>query len=73
MKKIRKRFVAALIGALLLWALTGCADSGILCFTEEACQKAYAELTPEEIEAAKAGGELVSICDLTDCIFVWIE
>ena len=41
--------------------------------TEEYWQERYEKTTPEEIEAAKArGGELVTICDLTDCIFVWI-
>lgn len=53
---------------ILLCLLSGCAS-----MTEEYWQEVYAKMTPEEIEAAKnQGGEFVQVCDLTDCIFVWI-
>lgn len=48
--------------------LQGCAP-----MTEAYWQEKYENMTVEEIEVAKAnGGELVQVCDLTDCIFVWI-
>ena len=52
----------------LLALLSGCAS-----WTTEYWEERYENMTPEEIEDAKAGGgELVTICDLTDCIFVWV-
>ena len=52
----------------LFWLMSGCAS-----MTEEYWAERYVNMTPEEIEAAKAlGGELVQVCDLTDCIFIWI-
>ena len=62
-------FALALLCLVLLF--TGCASSG-MCFTEEACAAKLDAMTAEEIEAAKQGGELVTVCDLTDCIFVWV-
>lgn len=71
MKRIsdpRFGFVVLLIAALMLFILTGCAS-----WTEEYWAERYDSMTQEEIEEAKArGGELVQLCDLTDCIFVWI-
>jgi len=53
---------------IVLLSLSGCAS-----MTEEYWQEKYANMTQEEIEAAKdSGGELVTVCDLTDCIHVWI-
>lgn len=53
---------------MLLILLSGCAP-----MTEEYWQDKYESMTPEEIEAARAmGGELVTVCDITDCIFVWV-
>ncbi len=52
----------------LLACLSGCAS-----MTEEYWRERYENMTPQEIEEARAGaGELVQICDLTDCIFIWI-
>ena len=51
-----------------LFLMFGCAS-----MTEEYWQERYANMTSEEIEDARAsGGELVQLCDLTDCIFVWV-
>ena len=47
----RRGFVVALIAALMLLALSGCAS-----MTEEYWQERYAELTPEEIERLKTEG-----------------
>ncbi len=58
---------------LMLLALAVLSTQGCASWTEEYWQERYANMTPEEIEEAKArGGELVQVCDLTDCIFVWI-
>ncbi len=57
-----------LLTMLTVIFLCGCAS-----MTEEYWQERYENTTPEEIEAAKErGGELITICDLTDCIFVWV-
>ncbi len=52
----------------LFMLLAGCAS-----WTTEYWQGYYENMTPEEIETAKErGGELFTVCDLTDCVFVWI-
>jgi len=67
MKYAARIIITALICVCLI-TLFGCAS-----MTEEYWQDRYESMTAEEIEAAKAeGGELVSVCNLTDCIFVWI-
>lgn len=54
---------------ILIWAsMSGCAA-----MTEEYWQEKYESMTAEEIEAAKAGPDMVTICDLTDCIIIWVE
>ncbi len=58
-----------LLTALTVIFLCSCAS-----MTEEYWVERYKNMTQEEIEEAKAGaGELVQICDLTDCIFIWID
>jgi hypothetical protein len=56
------------LAIILLSLLSGCAS-----MTEDYWRDRYESMTAEEIEAAKAGsGELVQVCNLTDCIFVWV-
>lgn len=52
---------------ILVVLLSGCAS-----FTEEYWREKYESMTAEEIEAAKDSGELVTVCNLTDCIHVWV-
>ena len=62
------KIIVLLVVLWLAASTTGCAT-----WTEEYWQEYYENMTPEEIEAAKAGGcELIPICNLTDCIFVCI-
>ena len=60
--------IVLMVLAIIVLSQAGCAS-----MTEEYWQERYANMTPKEIEDAKArGGELITICDLTDCIFVWV-
>ena len=58
---------------LMVFAIIVLSQPGCASWTTEYWEEQYEQMTPEEIEAAKArGGELITICDLTDCIFVWV-
>jgi len=62
------RIIVLMLVIMAVVSMLGCAS-----MTEEYWRDRYDAMTAEEIEAAKAkGGELIPVCNLTDCIFVWV-
>lgn len=62
------KIIVLMLLVLFVASMSGCAS-----MTEEYWQERYESMTAEEIEAAKAGsGQLVQVCNLTDCVFVWV-
>lgn len=62
------RIIVLMLLGWFVASLIGCAS-----FTEEYWQEEYTRLQGEGKLEKETGSGMVSVCDLTDCIFVWID